>query len=147
MTAAHRWLALSAAVAAIALPVAACDLKAEFVAPTGPTHNGAKPLPWEIRFSNVAASGDCPGNQVSLVRQAADAAQSGSNAIGGIGPATLPALTPKQSVTLRLVENAPPKSGEYVYRLSYAIKFLDANERNHQPTKAISFHAGYAIGG
>lgn len=144
MAAAHRWLALFAA---FALPAAACDLKAEFVAPTGPTHNGANPLPWEIRFSNIAATGDCPGNQVSLVRQAADPAQPGTIAIGGVGPATLPALTPKQSVTLRLVEASPPKSGTYVYRLSYASKFLDANERNHRPSKAISFHAAYTIGG
>lgn len=147
MAAAQRWLALTAALAAFALPAAACDLKAEFVAPTGGTHNGANPLPWEIRISNVAAAGDCPGNQVSLVRQPADPAQPGAVAIGGVGPATLPALAPKQSVTLRLVEASPPKSGTYVYRLSYASKFLDANVRNHQPTKSISFHAAYTIGG
>lgn len=144
MSAAHRWLPLFAA---FALPAAACDLKAEFIAPTGSTHNGANPLPWEIRFSNVATAGDCPANQVRLVRQPADPAQAGSLAIGGAGPLALRALAPKETVTLRLVDNSPPKSGTYVYRPSYATKFLDSNERNHQPTRSMSFHAAYTIGG
>ncbi|MDZ7589675.1 MAG: hypothetical protein U5L05_03085 [Rubrivivax sp.] len=92
---------------------------------------------------------------MSLVRQPENPAQAGSLSIdgagslsiGGAGSVTLHALAPKGSVTLRLVENSPPTSGTYVYRLSYTSKFLDANEHNHRPTKSISFHASYTIGG
>lgn len=125
-------------------PAGACDLKAEFVAPTAHTLAGTQPVQWEMRFSNVAASGHCPSNQVSLVRQT----QSGSSpALGGVGPAPLNSLAPGQSVMLRLVEQVPPASGSFVYRVTYGSKFLDANERNHHPSKSVSFQATATIGG
>lgn len=141
MAAAHRWLAL---LTALALPAAACDLKAEFVAPAGSTHNGAKPLTWELRLSNVGSSGDCPANRVRLVRQASDPAQA---LIGSVGPVALRALAPKQSVTLRFVESAPPKSGTHVYRPAYESPFVDPDVDNHHPSKPMTFHATYTLGG
>lgn len=132
------------ALAATALPATACDLKAEFLAPAGGTHNGAKPLTWELRFSNVGSAGDCPANQVRLVRQQSDPPQA---LIGAVGPVALRALAPRQALTLRLVETAPPKSGTHVYRPAYESKFADPDEGNHHPVKSLTFHAAYTLGG
>ena len=133
------WLA-PALVGAIALGVptaalAQCDLDAEFGGVANPTFPTGQPASLSVRFSNLAKDGACPANQVRLRRTGGTSAA----AVTAAMPLqALPALAPA-GVALLTFQVESPLPGTHVYEVEYATPHEDANNRNHHPTRTVTF--------
>jgi len=140
-----RCLRLACFVLGMVLPVRAsaqCDLKADFIYPTGSSEPGGQSANWTLRFINVAATGTCAANNVRLVRYAGSSASGTATAIGGTGALkALPALAPQDSATLSFPELSTPTTGTHTYKPVYASPHNDANNFNHHPTRTVGFQA------
>src|SRR3990172_7857439 len=124
---------------------AKCDLKAEFIAPTGITLTGSQSVTWTIRFTNIAQKGQCAANTIALHRYSGNTASGYGTAIGGSGNLKkLPALNPGESVDLSFAENAPPNTGTFTYKLRYSSRHNDTDNINHHPTKTVTYQAPLA---
>lgn len=122
--------------------LAKCDLKVAFVAPTGNTVTSGQAVTWTLRFKNIGKS-TCKANRIKLSRYSGRTASGYGSAIGGSGNLQkLPALASGESVDLNFVEKRPPGRGKYTYKIRFSSPHNDANNRNHNPTKTVSFKAG-----
>jgi len=120
---------------------AKCDLKVTFVAPRGNTVTSGAPVTWKLKFENIGKSA-CKANKIKLSRYSGRTASGYGTAIGGSGNfQKLPALGPGESVQLSFVENRPPNKGVYTYKIRFSSPHNDANNRNHRPTKTVTFRA------
>lgn len=121
---------------------AKCDLKVEFIAPTGDVVTGSQELKWVLRFTNVGGS-QCKANRIRLNRFTGRRASGYSSAVGGSGNLQkLPALDAGDSADLTFVEKKPPGKGKYTCKPRFSSPHNDANNSNHQPTKTVTFESG-----
>ncbi|MCZ6820164.1 MAG: hypothetical protein O7G31_11850 [Calditrichaeota bacterium] len=122
--------------------LAKCDLKVTFVAPTGNTVTSGQAVTWTLQFKNIGKSA-CKANRIKLSRYSGTTGSGYGSAIGGSGNLQkLPALAPGESVDLSFVEKKPPSKGTYTYKIRFSSPHNDANNRNHGPTKTVTFKRG-----
>lgn len=121
-----------------------CDLEVKFIAPAGSTLPGGQAVTWTLRFTNIG-NAECPGNKIKLSRYSGGTASGYGTVIGGSGNlVALPALGAHQSVDLNFVENTPPNTGTFTYKATYSAKHNDADNKNHHPTKTVTYQAAPA---
>lgn len=121
-------LMLGAPVAALAQ----CDLDAKFGGNASQTFPTGQPATLTVRFTNLAGTGACAANQVRL-------RPTGANVVAAaMAFQALPALAPKGVVLLTFqVQSSLPAT--LVYEVEYATTHTDADNGNHQPTRAVTF--------
>lgn len=119
--------------------LAKCDLKVTFIAPTGNTVTAGQAVTWRLQFKNIGKT-TCKANRIKLSRYSGRTGRGYGSAIGGSGNLEkLPALAPGESVDLSFVEKKPPSKGTYTYKIRFSSPHNDANNRNHGPTKTVTF--------
>lgn len=119
--------------------LAKCDLKVTFIAPTGNTVTSGQAVTWTLQFKNIGKT-TCKANRIKLSRYSGRTGSGYGSAIGGSGNLQkLPALEPGESVDLSFIEKRPPSKGTYTYKIRFSSPHNDANNRNHGPTKTVTF--------
>lgn len=117
-------------------PVSACDLSAQFVAPTGSTVTGPN-VSLTVEFKNESQA-DCPGNKVKLMRYNGTTCSGYGTQVGGSRALfALQALRPGATQRIDWRDERVP-AGKYCYKMSYSSPHNDANNNNHHPQKKLA---------